>query len=60
MSEKSSYPVNLPKTDFPMKANSFTREVEFQKIWDEKRFTSKTLPIVTNARNSFCTMDRRI
>jgi len=43
MSEKSSYPVNLPKTDFPMKANSFTREVEFQKIWDEKKIYEQNL-----------------
>lgn len=43
MSDKSSYPVNLPKTDFPMKANSFTREVEFQKIWDEKKIYEKSL-----------------
>jgi len=43
MAEKSSYPVNLPQTDFPMKANSFTREVEFQKMWDEKKIYEKSL-----------------
>ncbi|MGD9683401.1 MAG: isoleucine--tRNA ligase, partial [Candidatus Obscuribacterales bacterium] len=30
-----SYSVNLPSTGFPMKANSFVREVEFQKHWDD-------------------------
>ncbi|MBK9144310.1 MAG: isoleucine--tRNA ligase [Candidatus Melainabacteria bacterium] len=33
--ESKSYSVNLPSTGFPMKANSFVREVEFQKRWDE-------------------------
>lgn len=43
MSEKSSYPVNLPQTAFPMKANSFTREVEFQKAWDDNKIYEKSL-----------------
>ncbi|MBL0187363.1 MAG: isoleucine--tRNA ligase [Candidatus Obscuribacter sp.] len=30
-----AYPVNLPQTAFPMKANSAVREVEIQKGWDE-------------------------
>lgn len=42
MSEKS-YSLNLPSTDFPMKANSFVREVEFQKLWDEKKIYEKNL-----------------
>src|SRR6186713_3700091 len=29
--------LNLPKTDFPMKANLATREPEILKIWDETR-----------------------
>ncbi len=45
MSDKpeKSYKVNLPQTDFPMKANSFVREVEFQKTWDEKRIYEKSV-----------------
>ncbi|HEY9712133.1 MAG TPA: class I tRNA ligase family protein, partial [Chroococcales cyanobacterium] len=31
----SKYPLNLPSTDFPMKANSATREVEIQRTWEE-------------------------
>ncbi len=37
MNEKKKYPVNLPATDFPMKANSSVREVEIQKFWEDKR-----------------------
>ncbi len=37
MNEKKKYPVNLPVTEFPMKANSAVRELEIQKFWDEKR-----------------------
>ncbi|MFN8555186.1 MAG: hypothetical protein U0103_27295 [Candidatus Obscuribacterales bacterium] len=37
------YPLNLPQTDFPMKANSATREVETQKFWDENRFMKRAL-----------------
>jgi len=33
--ESKSYSVNLPSTGFPMKANSFVREVEFQAHWDD-------------------------
>ncbi len=42
MSEKS-YKVNLPKTNFPMKANSFVREVEFQKLWDDEKIYEQAL-----------------
>ncbi|MBX9671554.1 MAG: isoleucine--tRNA ligase [Candidatus Obscuribacterales bacterium] len=43
MSEKSSYPVNLPQTSFPMKANSVIREVELQKFWDDNTIYEKSL-----------------
>src|SRR5260370_8099819 len=29
--------LNLPRTDFPMKANLATRELELLKMWDETR-----------------------
>ncbi len=41
MTEK--YPLNLPQTEFPMKANSATREVETQKFWDENKVYEKSL-----------------
>ncbi len=42
MSEKS-YSVNLPQTNFPMKANSAVREVEIQRMWDEKKIYERNL-----------------
>jgi isoleucyl-tRNA synthetase len=41
MTEK--YPLNLPQTEFPMKANSATREVETQKFWDDNKIYEKSL-----------------
>lgn len=38
-----TYSVNLPKTGFPMKANSAVRELEFQKFWDEIKVYDKSL-----------------
>ncbi|MCA9815414.1 MAG: isoleucine--tRNA ligase [Candidatus Obscuribacterales bacterium] len=38
-----TYAVNLPKTDFPMKANSAVREVEFQSFWNEIKVYEKSL-----------------
>lgn len=35
--------VNLPRTDFPMKANLPQREPDFQKIWEEKRIYEQIL-----------------
>src|SRR5271154_675981 len=37
------YRLNLPQTDFPMKADSAVREVEFQQLWDEKQIYEKNL-----------------
>jgi isoleucyl-tRNA synthetase len=42
MSEKP-YSVNLPQTDFPMKANSAIRELDTQRMWDEKQIYRKNL-----------------
>lgn len=38
-----NYSVNLPKTGFPMKANSRVRELEFQKFWDDIKVYEKSL-----------------
>ena len=35
--------VNLPRTDFPMKANLPQREPDFQKLWEEKRIYEQIL-----------------
>lgn len=42
MSEKP-YKVNLPQTDFPMKANSAIREIDIQKKWQEQDVYGKNL-----------------
>ncbi|HEY9868249.1 MAG TPA: isoleucine--tRNA ligase, partial [Candidatus Obscuribacterales bacterium] len=42
MNEKS-YPVNLPQTDFPMRANSAVREVEIQRMWEERKVYEKNI-----------------
>jgi len=42
MNEKS-YSVNLPQTNFPMKANSAVREVEIQRGWDERKIYDQSL-----------------
>jgi isoleucyl-tRNA synthetase len=42
MGEKA-YSVNLPQTNFPMKANSATREVDIQKMWDEQKVYEKSV-----------------
>jgi isoleucyl-tRNA synthetase len=35
--------LNLPQTDFPMRADLPTREATFQKLWDEKRVYEKSI-----------------
>lgn len=42
MSEKT-YSLNLPQTDFPMKANSAVREVEIQKRWQADDVYAKAM-----------------
>jgi isoleucyl-tRNA synthetase len=39
----TDYPVNLPKTDFPMRANLAKREPEFLKFWQEIDLYRQTL-----------------
>lgn len=41
--KEKAYSVNLPQTEFPMKANSAVRELEFQKFWDEEKIYEKNL-----------------
>ncbi len=55
MTEK--YPLNLPQTDFPMKANSATREVETQKFWDDNKVYEKNLEREKRPTNSCCMTD---
>src|SRR3990170_2907759 len=33
--------LNLPRTDFPMKANLSTRELDFLKFWQDKKIYEK-------------------
>src|SRR5437762_2560926 len=40
---KEKYAVNLPQTEFPMKANGAVRELEFQQIWAERKIYEKNL-----------------
>ncbi|MGM0548333.1 MAG: isoleucine--tRNA ligase [Bacillota bacterium] len=35
--------INLPNTDFPMRANLSEREVDFQKLWQEKEIYEKAV-----------------
>lgn len=43
------YRLNLPQTDFSMKANSAVREVEFQKFWDDNKIYQKSVDKRKNA-----------
>src|SRR5271170_6912970 len=40
---EKTYSVNLPQTEFPMKANSAVREVEIQRMWDERKIYQKNV-----------------
>ncbi len=42
---EKSYSVNLPQTDFPMKANSAVREIEIQQQWEERKIYEKNLEL---------------
>lgn len=43
MKTEKTYSVNLPQTEFPMKANSAVREVEMQQMWDKERIYERSL-----------------
>ena len=45
MSSEKTSSVHLPQTTFPMKANSAVREVEIQKMWEEKDIYGKNLKL---------------
>ncbi|MCC6442515.1 MAG: isoleucine--tRNA ligase [Armatimonadetes bacterium] len=47
--------LNLPKTDFPMKADLARREPEFQKFWEENRIYEKSLE--ANPKGTFILHD---
>lgn len=40
---KAKYEVNLPETAFPMKGNSAVREVDTQRLWDERKVYESNL-----------------
>jgi len=42
MKEKT-YHINLPQTDFPMKANGAVRELDIQQFWDEHKVYEKNV-----------------
>lgn len=41
--QKKNYNLNLPQTDFSMKANSAVREVEFQQYWQDNKIYQKSV-----------------
>ena len=41
--KEKAYSVNLPQTEFPMKANSAVRELDTQRFWDEQKVYEKNL-----------------
>ena len=45
MSDKPSYNVNLPQTNFPMKANSAVREVDIERTWEENKVYEQSLDL---------------
>ena len=59
MSQNYKDTLNLPKTDFPMKANLATREPEMLKVWEETRLYEQIQKARADAPNcSFCTTAR--
>lgn len=42
--------VNLPETDFPMRANLPTRELEYQKFWEDNKIYEKSLEKASNGK----------
>ncbi len=46
--------LNLPKTDFPMRANLPEREPEFLKFWDELDIYRKVQEKNSGPQNSSC------
>ena len=61
MSQNYKDTLNLPRTDFPMKANLAAREPEMLRTWEEKRLYQE----IQKSRQSresylFCMMARRL
>ena len=51
--------LNLPKTDFPMRANLGELEPRMQKFWEEIDLYGSTRRAAEASRSSSCTMARR-
>ena len=50
--------LNLPKTDFPMRANAVEREPARMKHWEEKEVYSRMQQKRNKVNHLFCTMAR--
>lgn len=51
--------LNLPETEFPMRAGLPEREPEFLKYWEENKIYEKKQELHAGHKNLSCTMDRR-
>ena len=60
MSQNYKDTLNLPRTDFPMKANLAAREPEMLRTWEESAFTRKFKNRERAESYSFCMMARRL
>ena len=61
MSQNYKDTLNLPRTEFPMKANLAAREPEMLRTWEEKRLYQADSEIARKAENSlFCMTARRL
>ena len=58
MSKNYKDTLNLPKTDFPMKADLATREPEMLKMWEETGSTSRSKRRARAPNCSSCTTAR--
>ena len=58
MSQNYKGTLNLPRTDFPMKANLTTREPELLKMWNETRLYEQIQNHGKIDNHSFCTIER--
>lgn len=52
-----SQTLNLPKTDFPMRANLAQREPQFLRFWEENDIFKKMLKKIEIIRSLFFMMD---
>ena len=52
--------LNLPKTEFPMRASLPQREPEFLKGWEKRKLYNQLMSITRASRFSYCTTDLRM